>query len=101
MERRESEFRAGEREERVEEIHLDNIEAHAKDMASTQPHEKRRIAQHCIVCASLRAISDAPTAAPAWQVPAARVVLRFLSQKRVRCGRVRYALNADTQISST
>jgi hypothetical protein len=39
LERRESEFRAEERKERAEEIHLDDIEAHAKEMASTQPHE--------------------------------------------------------------
>jgi hypothetical protein len=38
FERRESEFRAEERKERAEEIHLDDIEAHAVEMASTQPH---------------------------------------------------------------
>lgn len=38
FERRESEFRAEDRKERAEEIHLDDIEAHAMQMARTQPH---------------------------------------------------------------
>jgi hypothetical protein len=38
FERRESEFRAADRKQRAEEIHLDDIETHAKQMVSVQPH---------------------------------------------------------------
>lgn len=37
FERRESEFRAEERKERAEEIHLDDIEAHAMELGPKQP----------------------------------------------------------------
>lgn len=38
FERRENQFRAEDRKQRAKEIHLDDIEAHAMQMASTQPH---------------------------------------------------------------
>lgn len=38
FERRESEFRAEERKERAQQMHLGEIEAHAMHLTPTQPH---------------------------------------------------------------
>jgi hypothetical protein len=38
FERRESEFRAEERKERAEQMHLGEVEGHAAQLAPTQPH---------------------------------------------------------------